>query len=89
MFLALKSLFLFCFISVIGAVLIVLGLYTVVWGKSKDQTSSQPPALTNEKIGNLELPITDTAAKPATKFDDDSIQYETSKIPAKSTLLLA
>lgn len=38
--------------SVIGAVIIVLGLYTVVWGKSKD-----PSTTTNEKGKTQELPI--------------------------------
>ncbi|KAJ9146320.1 hypothetical protein P3X46_028601 [Hevea brasiliensis] len=74
--------------SVIGAVFIVIGLYTVVWGKSKDQTNSKTPALANEKIDNLELPITDTTAKSATNVDN-CIQHGTSKLPAKSTLLPA
>ncbi|KAH9626084.1 hypothetical protein KSS87_012419 [Heliosperma pusillum] len=39
--------------SVIGAVVIVLGLYTVVWGKSKDPSSNT----TNEKGKAQELPI--------------------------------
>uniref|UniRef100_A0A2C9U2C0 WAT1-related protein n=1 Tax=Manihot esculenta TaxID=3983 RepID=A0A2C9U2C0_MANES len=66
--------------SVIGAVLIVAGLYTVVWGKSKDQTTSTtipPPPLSNEKNDNLEF---------ATNFDSSSQQSKTSKISANSTL---
>ncbi|XP_074263574.1 WAT1-related protein At4g08300-like [Silene latifolia] len=39
--------------SVIGAVIIVLGLYTVVWGKSKDSSSTT----TNDKGKIQELPI--------------------------------
>ncbi|KAL9234671.1 hypothetical protein vseg_009516 [Gypsophila vaccaria] len=39
--------------SIIGAVIIVLGLYTVVWGKSKDPSST----ITNEKGKAQELPI--------------------------------
>lgn len=64
----------------IGAVLIVAGLYTVVWGKSKDQTTSTtipPPPLSNEKNDNLEF---------ATNFDSSSQQSKTSKVSANSTL---
>ncbi|KAK9743387.1 hypothetical protein RND81_03G235900 [Saponaria officinalis] len=39
--------------SVIGAVIIVFGLYTVVWGKSKDPSSTT----TNEKGKAQELPV--------------------------------
>ncbi|GLT63362.1 hypothetical protein SLA2020_359320 [Shorea laevis] len=45
--------------SVIGAILIVCGLYTVVWGKSKDLPSSKT-TLIDEKSGTQELPITDS-----------------------------
>ncbi|XP_021647429.1 WAT1-related protein At1g44800 isoform X2 [Hevea brasiliensis] len=72
--------------SVIGAVLIVVGLYTVVWGKSKDRTISTTPALTDEnKNGTLDFANADDA-KSATNFDI-SIHNETSQIPAKSTPL--
>ncbi|CAN7030034.1 hypothetical protein Bca4012_044072 [Brassica carinata] len=40
--------------SIIGAVFIVFGLYSVVWGKAKDEVIST----TEEKIGMQELPIT-------------------------------
>ncbi|KAJ4876053.1 WAT1-related protein [Raphanus sativus] len=40
--------------SIIGAGLIVFGLYSVVWGKAKDEVIST----TEEKIGMQELPIT-------------------------------
>ncbi|KAL8162392.1 hypothetical protein V2J09_013881 [Rumex salicifolius] len=45
--------------SIIGAVIIILGLYTVVWGKSKDQRNTEL-SLTDEKatIKAQELPIT-------------------------------
>lgn len=45
--------------SIIGAILIVFGLYTVVWGKSKDRQVSTA-ALANGKSGTQELPITDS-----------------------------
>ncbi|KDP32785.1 hypothetical protein JCGZ_12077 [Jatropha curcas] len=51
--------------SIIGAILIVIGLYTVVWGKTKDKRISATPALTNEK----ELPIT-TKSSSTTNFDN-------------------
>ncbi|KAK4793403.1 hypothetical protein SAY86_023838 [Trapa natans] len=43
--------------SIIGAIFIVFGLYTVVWGKSKDQRSSPE----EENVGTAlhELPVTD------------------------------
>lgn len=43
--------------SIFGAILIVCGLYTVVWGKSKDPPSSEA-SLANEKAAAQELPIT-------------------------------
>lgn len=45
------------FLSIIGAIFIVMGLYTVVWGKSKDPIAST--ALSKEEKIN-ELPVTDT-----------------------------
>ncbi|XP_010091381.2 WAT1-related protein At4g08300 [Morus notabilis] len=47
--------------SIVGAIFIVFGLYTVVWGKSKDPIASTAP-LKDDKT--QELPITDTTAKP-------------------------
>lgn len=44
-------------LSIIGAIFIVFGLYTVVWGKSKDPLASSAP-LKDEKSNNLELPVT-------------------------------
>lgn len=43
--------------SIIGAVIIVMGLYTVVWGKSKDAPPTSQAALTNENGKAQELPI--------------------------------
>ncbi|KAK4788691.1 hypothetical protein SAY86_020010 [Trapa natans] len=47
--------------SIIGAIFIVFGLYTVVWGKSKDQRSSPE----DEKLGAAlhDLPVTVTDGK--------------------------
>ncbi|GLT49807.1 hypothetical protein SLA2020_233380 [Shorea laevis] len=44
--------------SILGAIIIVIGLYTVVWGKSKDSKSIEESALTGEKGNVQELPIT-------------------------------
>ncbi|KAG7557074.1 EamA domain [Arabidopsis suecica] len=44
--------------SIIGAIFIVFGLYSVVWGKAKDEVIS-----TEEKIGLQELPITNISTK--------------------------
>ncbi|PSS19921.1 WAT1-related protein [Actinidia chinensis var. chinensis] len=44
--------------SIIGAIVIAVGLYGVVWGKSKDHIAPLP--LTDEKDGGQELPITTT-----------------------------
>uniref|UniRef100_A0A5B7AVF8 WAT1-related protein n=2 Tax=Davidia involucrata TaxID=16924 RepID=A0A5B7AVF8_DAVIN len=44
--------------SLIGAIIIVIGLYSVVWGKSKDHSSSK--MLTSEKGKAHELPIVDS-----------------------------
>ena len=55
--------------SIIGAVLIVFGLYTVVWGKSKDSISSSTMELTNEKGGPRDqLPIQDNGRLSSTSF---------------------
>ncbi|XVF39362.1 hypothetical protein PTKIN_Ptkin01aG0028700 [Pterospermum kingtungense] len=67
--------------SIIGTVIIIFGLYTVLWGKSKDQ---QNPATENGRV--QELPITD---------DDRSIDLEDKiegpakilKIPSESAIV--
>jgi len=51
-------LFNFVYCSIIGAIFIVFGLYSVVWGKAKDEVIS-----VEEKIGMQELPITNTSTK--------------------------
>ncbi|XP_015867099.1 WAT1-related protein At4g08300 [Ziziphus jujuba] len=64
--------------SVVGAILIVMGLYTVVWGKSKDPVGSTSPLLVDEKSGaHDQLPI--TAAKVTATTTNGTT--EMSKIP--------
>ncbi|GKU87656.1 hypothetical protein SLEP1_g2019 [Rubroshorea leprosula] len=46
--------------SILGAIIIVIGLYTVVWGKSKDFKSIEELTLTGEKGNVQELPITNS-----------------------------
>ncbi|WCJ44626.1 nodulin MtN21 /EamA-like transporter family protein [Euphorbia peplus] len=59
--------------SIIGAVFIVLGLYTVVWGKSKDHNNSEA-ILANEKNGSQDqLQITEINAKPSINFANNSV----------------
>ncbi|XP_058190081.1 WAT1-related protein At4g08300-like [Rhododendron vialii] len=66
--------------SLLGAIIIVLGLYFVVWGKSKDQE-----ALTCcEKDTPYELPIVDCNDKSAI-FVDDHIP-ESDHVPAANKL---
>ncbi|GMH00257.1 hypothetical protein Nepgr_002096 [Nepenthes gracilis] len=49
--------------SVLGAIVIVIGLYCVVWGKSKDRAGSSAISLTDENIKDQELPVTDTTVR--------------------------
>nr|DAD39621.1 TPA_asm: hypothetical protein HUJ06_013944 [Nelumbo nucifera] len=68
--------------SVIGAIVIVIGLYSVVWGKSKDIVASSQ--LTNEKGQALELPVaaTDGAKSINGDHNGSSVMEEIStKIP--------
>ncbi|OVA10422.1 Drug/metabolite transporter [Macleaya cordata] len=59
--------------SIIGAIIIVIGLYSVIWGKSKDYKASSS-TLTREKGEDLELPISTTNGNKitttATVIDD-------------------
>ncbi|ESW13055.1 hypothetical protein PHAVU_008G164000 [Phaseolus vulgaris] len=55
--------------SVIGAIIIVSGLYTVVWGKSKDNVNKTEA----EKSEGQELPIKDSAASGSGIFDSIEI----------------
>jgi hypothetical protein len=45
--------------SVLGGIIIAIGLYSVVWGKRKDYTSPEELSTTAAK-GNQELPIATT-----------------------------
>lgn len=54
--------------SVVGTIFIVIGLYAVVWGKSKDNKSSAIIIDEDEKGGTPELPITD----PVKQINDTS-----------------
>lgn len=49
--------FVLCF-SILGAILIVFGLYTVVWGKSKDPLALDEPLKDEKGSVNHELPVT-------------------------------
>ncbi|KAJ7965585.1 WAT1-related protein [Quillaja saponaria] len=72
--------------SIIGAILIVFGLYTVVWGKSKDKKSPKED-LVNEKGGlTLELPIKDTSIK-SINFDSNTT-IDQVNVPADQILKL-
>uniref|UniRef100_A0A1J3C6N1 WAT1-related protein n=1 Tax=Noccaea caerulescens TaxID=107243 RepID=A0A1J3C6N1_NOCCA len=53
--------------SIIGAIFIVFGLYSVVWGKAKDEV-----VLEEEKTGLHELPITNIA-KPTESAPDKTV----------------
>ncbi|KAG5525029.1 hypothetical protein RHGRI_031648 [Rhododendron griersonianum] len=59
--------------SIIGAIIIAIGLYAVVWGKGKDRLSPVQPLTDGKKVGAGELPIsTAEITKPAeegTKID--------------------
>ncbi|MCL7033821.1 hypothetical protein MKW94_000649 [Papaver nudicaule] len=60
--------------SVIGAIIIVIGLYSVIWGKSKDYNPSASSLESNGKGDDLELPISTTKGtemKGAKHLDDD------------------
>lgn len=70
--------------SILGAILIVFGLYTVVWGKSKDPPSPAA-SFTDEKAAAQELPITCKSIN----VDDNNIDGPAGMLKinqAKSTL---
>ncbi|KAH1065254.1 hypothetical protein J1N35_030241 [Gossypium stocksii] len=67
--------------SIIGTVIIIFGLYTVLWGKSKDQKNTT--AIEKGKV--QELPITDDSK--STKLEDSmELPATLLKIPAESQL---
>jgi len=52
------------YISIIGATIIVVGLYSVVWGKAKDYPLLQHPSATATKDTEApELPTTSSTLK--------------------------
>ncbi|MBA0623863.1 hypothetical protein Godav_009298 [Gossypium davidsonii] len=53
--------------SIIGGIVIAIGLYCVVWGKSKDSRSPSAPA--NVDCNQPELPISEKYGANATKLD--------------------
>lgn len=59
-----------CF-SIIGAVLIVFGLYTVVWGKSKDRQNTTETENSSE---GHELPVKDTKMMSSSTDNFDKIE---------------
>ncbi|KAK7820595.1 WAT1-related protein At4g08300 [Quercus suber] len=64
--------------SIIGAILIVFGLYTVVWGKSKDLLPNAKAIQDNDKSGTHELPITDSIRS----ISNNDVDAGVTKIPA-------
>ncbi|MFQ6642352.1 hypothetical protein Gotur_017956 [Gossypium turneri] len=66
--------------SIIGTVLIIFGLYTVLWGKSKDRKSSN----TEEGGKDIELPISDSG-KSINLEDSTDGAARILKIPAENT----
>lgn len=68
------------FFSVIGTILIVIGLYAVVWGKSKERSTS---LLKDVKSMGHELPITNgtTKSSPDSKNDTTGPAENVVKVP--------
>lgn len=58
------------FLSLIGSIIIVVGLYALVWGKSKDPKGLSTQAENEKSSVNHELPIKDTT-KPITVITDN------------------
>ncbi|EHA8588542.1 putative WAT1-related protein [Cocos nucifera] len=54
-------------LRMIGAIIIVIGLYSLIWGKSKDHLTE--PSETGEKERALELPISATDAAKSNYAD--------------------
>lgn len=74
----LNGLFYYIYFSIIGAILIVFGLYTVVWGKSKDLLPNAKAIQDDDKNGPLELPITDSIRS----ISNNDVDAGVTKIPA-------
>lgn len=67
-------------ISIIGAIIIAVGLYSVAWGKSKDHFSPAP-STTGEKTDPYQLPI---LATENTKLVIEGSNYDDDEKAAKS-----
>ncbi|CAL5417400.1 unnamed protein product [Camellia sinensis] len=73
--------------SLIGAIIIVFGLYSVVWGKSKDSLISETTLTATEKDKAYVLPVVD--ANRSTIVDDTNdcgFSANKLKIPGKNSL---
>ncbi|KAL7208770.1 hypothetical protein ACSBR1_030492 [Camellia fascicularis] len=73
--------------SLIGAIIIVFGLYSVVWGKSKDSLISETTLTATEKDKAYALPVVD--ANRSTIVDDTNdcgFSANKLKIPGKNPL---
>ncbi|KAI8004598.1 WAT1-related protein [Camellia lanceoleosa] len=73
--------------SLIGAIIIVFGLYSVVWGKSKDSLISETTLTATEKDKAYALPVVD--ANRSTIVDDTNdcgFSANKLKIPGKNSL---
>ncbi|KAG2709042.1 hypothetical protein I3760_05G220600 [Carya illinoinensis] len=71
--------------SVIGAIIIVFGLYTVVWGKSKDAPNSK--AIVADEKGTQELPITDTIRSASSSIITTTTTADSNNDAANSKVL--
>lgn len=69
----------FFIFSVFGAILIVIGLYTVVWGKSKDRRDN---TIDTGKLseGQDQLPIKDATKSDSENFDGIEINVPAEKL---------
>lgn len=73
--------------SIIGAIIIAVGLYSVVWGKSKDYSDSVPPPPSSSSTTTIpkggepqELPLTSpNGAKIVDFAGNNSDQQQTEK----------
>ncbi|XP_068641821.1 WAT1-related protein At1g44800-like [Aristolochia californica] len=69
---------------VIGAVIIVVGLYAVVWGKSKDPIGSPESPSIDKKKGSSELPMTAMNSEKTNSSEDYTLNgVVTHEVPAK------
>lgn len=75
--------FLLCFNSIIGAIIIVCGLYTVVWGKSKDSLNT----IDAQKGEGQELPIKDGTRSGSDIFDSIEVNVPAEMKGARKDVL--